>query len=320
MPRRSPTASATSRSPGSARVRDPTAGAGRGCSSRATTTRGRRRADPTAGGALHWAPLRPPGPARADGPDRRVGGDARAAADGRRRVGRGHRPGADDGRPDRRDGHAGRATTIVPHQLAYRLADAIIAPWPAWAPVLRRRRAVAGEDRTRSARSRASTGARRLAPGTADARGCVVLSGRGGTELTVDMLAAAERATPEWAWTVLGPPGDPLGRRPVAAAVRGRRHRHPRRAERDRRRRGRQAPGRRHRPAATARRAARHRAGAAARRSSPSCARLGRRRRTGTRVLEAAAAAGRQRLGALEHRDGRRARRDVLGELACAPR
>ena len=36
----------------------------------------------------------------------------------------------------------------------------------------------------------------------------LVLSGRGGTELTLDELAAAEAETPGWTWTVLGAPGD----------------------------------------------------------------------------------------------------------------
>ena len=35
----------------------------------------------------------------------------------------------------------------------------------------------------------------------------LVLSGRGGTELTLDELAAAQAETPGWTWTVLGPPG-----------------------------------------------------------------------------------------------------------------
>ena len=35
----------------------------------------------------------------------------------------------------------------------------------------------------------------------------LVLSGRGGTELTLDQLAAAQAETPGWTWTVLGPPG-----------------------------------------------------------------------------------------------------------------
>ena len=94
------------------------------------------------------------------------------------------------------------------HQLAYRLADAIIAPWPAWAgcvlgggepwqaktqPV----GAISRFDGRPPTRRRIDRGRPRV----------VVLSGRGGTGLTVDMLAAAERATPAWDWTILGPPG-----------------------------------------------------------------------------------------------------------------
>jgi len=90
------------------------------------------------------------------------------------------------------------------HQLGYRLADAIIAPWPDWANVL-----VGGEP------WRAKThavGAISRFDGRIPSRGMggrrvLVLSGRGGTELTLDQLAAAQAETPGWEWTVLGPPG-----------------------------------------------------------------------------------------------------------------
>jgi hypothetical protein len=93
------------------------------------------------------------------------------------------------------------------HQLGYRLADAIIAPWPAWARVCGGGApwqakthpvgAISRFDGRPPARERVGGGRPRV----------VVLSGRGGTELTVAMLAAAERETPEWDWTMLGPPG-----------------------------------------------------------------------------------------------------------------
>ncbi len=90
------------------------------------------------------------------------------------------------------------------HQLGYRLADAIIAPWPAWADVL------GGGERWR-AKTRAvgaiSRFAERVREEPDGGRNVLVLSGRGGTELTLDQLAAAQAETPGWTWTVLGPPG-----------------------------------------------------------------------------------------------------------------
>ena len=94
-----------------------------------------------------------------------------------------------------------------PHQLAYRLAEAIIAPWPAWARVLGGGAPWQAKTHPVGAISRFDgrppAGAR--APGRRPR--VVVLSGRGGTELTVEELMAAERATPGWDWTTLGPPG-----------------------------------------------------------------------------------------------------------------
>lgn len=92
------------------------------------------------------------------------------------------------------------------HQLGYRLADAIVAPWPEWAPMLRGAEPWADKLHAVGAISRFDGRAR-----TAHADGpphVVVLSGRGGTELSLTMLAEAERATPGWTWTVLGPPSD----------------------------------------------------------------------------------------------------------------
>jgi len=144
------------------------------------------------------------------------------------------------------------------HQLGYQLADAIIAPWPEWAAVLRGAepfaaklhavgaisrfdgrepvattgRAAAAADVTAPADGAAATldaaatatdaaaaaHAATTAPAAAPAapaggarggpRRVVVLSGRGGSDLTPGMLADAARATPGWAWTVLGPPSD----------------------------------------------------------------------------------------------------------------
>ncbi len=97
------------------------------------------------------------------------------------------------------------------HQLAYRLADAIIAPWPAWAPVLGGGEPWRAKTHPVGAISRFDG---RLPAGERTGGRVLVLSGRGGTELTVGMLAAAQRATPRWDWTVLGPPGSAWVRDP----------------------------------------------------------------------------------------------------------
>jgi hypothetical protein len=92
------------------------------------------------------------------------------------------------------------------HQLAYRLADAIIAPWPAWAPVFRGGAPWRAKTHPVGAISRFD-GRPSACHAVAGGRPRVlVLSGRGGTELTAGMLEAAERETPDWAWSVLGPP------------------------------------------------------------------------------------------------------------------
>jgi Glycosyltransferase family 28 C-terminal domain len=98
-----------------------------------------------------------------------------------------------------------------PHQLAYRMAEAILAPWPEWVPGLwdggerwaAKVRAVGAISRFDgrepvAAAPRDGDGARRV----------LVLSGRGGSGLTRAGLDAARAATPGWAWTVLGAPGD----------------------------------------------------------------------------------------------------------------
>jgi hypothetical protein len=96
-----------------------------------------------------------------------------------------------------------------PHQLAYRMAEAILAPWPEGLPGLldggerwaRKIRAVGAISRFdgREADGDGGGGA---------ARRVVVLSGRGGSGLTRAALEAAQAATPGWGWTALGPPDD----------------------------------------------------------------------------------------------------------------
>jgi hypothetical protein len=91
------------------------------------------------------------------------------------------------------------------HQLAYQLADAIIAPWPRWADVLAGGRRWRDKTHAVGAISRFD-GRPPPAPCSAARPRLVVLSGRGGTTLTAEMLDASRRATPGWDWSVLGPP------------------------------------------------------------------------------------------------------------------
>jgi hypothetical protein len=93
----------------------------------------------------------------------------------------------------------------APHQLAYRLADAILAPWPEWADLLVGGAAWQDKFHAVGAISRFDERARPCDPPRGGRR-VLVLSGRGGTELTEQALAAAQHATPQWEWTVLGPP------------------------------------------------------------------------------------------------------------------
>ena len=161
--------------------------------------------DPSAGGALHWAPTGHPGLRErmaqlaawvATSAPRLVVVDVSVeVAVLFRTMGV---PTVVAGMPGVRDDDA--------HQLAYRLADAILAPWPDWASVL------AGgapwQDKTHAVGAISRFDGRpRVDPAAGGRPRVLVLSGRGGTEVTLDMLAAAGRGTPRWDWTVLGPPG-----------------------------------------------------------------------------------------------------------------
>ena len=133
------------------------------------------------------------------------------------------------------------------HQLGYRLADAIIAPWPDWADVLRggerrgaRRRIAVGAISRFEGRAAGRAPARR---GDRAAGACWSCPGGAGRSSRSTSSPPPRRATPGWDVDRARPARQPLGRRPVAAAVRRRRRRHPRGPERDRRRRGRAAPG-----------------------------------------------------------------------------
>jgi len=157
-------------------------------------------ADPTAGGALHWAPL------HHDGLRERMGQLAAWIAAERPRLlvadvsvevallarltGT---PVVIVAQPGRRDDPA--------HRLAYATARAVLAPWPSWAQPLE------GPDvalRTVGAFSRFD--GRPTAARPPGGRRVLVLGGRGGTSLTNDHLEVARRATPGWSWAALGPP------------------------------------------------------------------------------------------------------------------
>jgi Glycosyltransferase family 28 C-terminal domain len=160
-------------------------------------------ADPTAGGALHWAPSRHPGLRTrmaqiaawvASHEPRLVVVDVSVeVAVLVRTMGV---PTVVMAMPGKRED--------APHQLAYRLADAIIAPWPAWADVLKGGAPWRTKTHHVGAISRFDGGLTREADG--DASRVLVLSGQGGTRLTLETLAGAQRATPSSHWTVLGPP------------------------------------------------------------------------------------------------------------------
>jgi hypothetical protein len=161
--------------------------------------------DPTAGGALHWAPRAHPGLRErmaqiaawvATHAPRLMVVDVSVEVTVLLRT---------MGVPTVVMGMPG-ARQDPPHQLAYRLADAIIAPWPGWARVFGGGAPWRAKTYPVGAISRFDGRPRARARSTGGRRRVVVLSGRGGTALTLDMLAAAERATPAWAWTTLGPP------------------------------------------------------------------------------------------------------------------
>jgi hypothetical protein len=163
--------------------------------------------DPVAGGALHWAPLGHEGLrermaqlaawAAATTPRLVVVDVSVEVAVLLRTMGV---PVVVVGMPGRRRDR--------PHQLAYRMADAILAPWPEGVAqeILEGGERWAGKLHAVGAISRFD--GRELLAGarSESARRVVVLSGRGGSRLTRAGLEAARGATPGWEWTALGPP------------------------------------------------------------------------------------------------------------------
>lgn len=158
--------------------------------------------DVTAGGALHWAPVRTAGVAArvaaltgwiATHHPRAMVVDVSVEATVAARL-------------------AGVPTVVVAmpgdrgdaaHQLAYRLADRILAFWPRelydpdWV------RSFAGRTHFLGALSRFDDRVAVAAPG---GRRVLLLLGAGGSEVRHSELAAARAATAEWTWDVLGGP------------------------------------------------------------------------------------------------------------------
>ncbi|WP_411104701.1 glycosyltransferase [Streptomyces sp. cmx-4-9] len=95
------------------------------------------------------------------------------------------------------------------HRLAYDLADALLAPWPArlpepgWPAHWYAKTLCTGSISRYDGRPRPASAPR--GPGTR--RNVVVMLGAGGAELTARQMREAAEAAPDWSWTVLGGPG-----------------------------------------------------------------------------------------------------------------
>lgn len=161
-----------------------------------------RRADPTAGGLLHWAPLGHPGhrarlariaaevtarPVTAFVVD--VSAEVTLLA---RLLGV---PPVVVAQPGTRDDD--------PHALALRAAVRVIAPWPAGLVPAAHLDAVAAKVVHTGGISRFEG----RVPGDGPRSGVLLLAGRGGTDVTAAQVDAAVRATPDRAWSLLGSPG-----------------------------------------------------------------------------------------------------------------
>ncbi|MFE6709891.1 glycosyltransferase [Streptomyces sp. NPDC057695] len=91
------------------------------------------------------------------------------------------------------------------HHLAYDLADALLAPWPATLPEPGWPLRWQAKTEHTGAFSRHDDRPRPERP--AGAREVVLMMGTGGSELTEADVRKAAEATPDWRWTVLGGPG-----------------------------------------------------------------------------------------------------------------
>ena len=153
--------------------------------------------DPTAHGRLHWVPIHDPGLRRRhtlisewidSARPRRMVVDASAEVALLARL---------HGVPVSVAAMMG-CRTDPGHRLAYDVADQLLAPWPAaaplpgWDPAWRRKTAFTGGFSRFDGRNAAPP---------PRARRVLRLWGSGGSDLTADQVTAAEHHTPGWSWT-----------------------------------------------------------------------------------------------------------------------
>jgi hypothetical protein len=159
--------------------------------------------DPSAGGALHWAPLGHPGlrermaliagwiaAARPTAMVVDVSVEVTLLA---RLTGT---PVATVAQPGNRED--------APHQIGYQVADAILAPWPEWAEPLSG--AAAWTDKLRPLGALSRFDDRPVPPQPPDRRRVVALGGTGGDGFG-EQVDRARLASPAWRWTQLGGSG-----------------------------------------------------------------------------------------------------------------
>ncbi|AZM56014.1 glycosyl transferase [Streptomyces sp. WAC 01529] len=163
--------------------------------------------DPTARGRLHWVPLHHPGHRermgaiadwiRRERPELFVSDVSVEAAALARLMGIPVVVAAMRG--DRQD---------EAHRLGYDLADALLAPWPeslpepGWPAHWLAKTLHTGSISRYDGRPRPAP----HGPGSPPGKEVVVMLGAGGNDLDAGRLREAQRATPEWSWTVLGGP------------------------------------------------------------------------------------------------------------------
>lgn len=164
--------------------------------------------DPTAQGRLHWVPLHHPGHRERMGmiadwinqetPALFVSDVSVEAAALARLMGIPVVVMAMRG--DRRD---------AAHRFGYDLADTILAPWPlafpepGWPAHWREKTVHTGSISRYDGRPRPAP------DGSVRRNEVVVMFGAGGTQLSEARLREAQRATPDWSWTILGGPDSP---------------------------------------------------------------------------------------------------------------
>ncbi|MCP3767205.1 MULTISPECIES: glycosyltransferase [unclassified Streptomyces] len=162
--------------------------------------------DVTAGGRLHWAPVRHPGFRRrmaliaqwiAAAPPRLVVSDVSVEVALLARL---------MGTPVAVAAMRGERTD-PPHRTAYDMADLLLAPWPAalpepgWPEHWRAKTVHTGAFSRFDGRPHPDPVERPVTP-----RRVLLLMGSGGTDVSPGEVKAAQAATPGWRWTTLGGP------------------------------------------------------------------------------------------------------------------